>query len=69
MKVSDKRKTHLNDLFDSNVPHYFVTGGKMRMHISDKNKKISKILKMVIVCGFLHLLSWVYRNWFAIKNF
>lgn len=42
MKVSNNRKTHLNDLFDSKCSHYFVTGGKMRMHITDKNKKISK---------------------------
>lgn len=45
MKVSNKKKLYLNDLFDSKCSHYFVTGGKIKIHITDKNKKISKNLK------------------------
>ena len=31
-----------NDLFDSKCSHYFVTRGKMKIHIKDNNKNISK---------------------------
>ena len=45
MKVSNKKKLFLNDLFDSKCSHYFVTGGKLKLHISSQEKKMSKNLE------------------------
>ena len=45
MKVDNKKNIFLNDLFDSKCSHYFVTGGKIKIHINSKNKKITKNLK------------------------
>ncbi len=45
MKVENKKKSSLNDLFDSKCSHYFVTGGYIKIHIVTNDKKISKKLK------------------------
>ena len=42
LKVSNLKFSFFNDLFDSKCSHYFVTGGKMKIHIKDNNKNISK---------------------------
>jgi len=44
MKVDSKKNTFFNDLFDSKCSHYFVTGGKIKIYINSKNKKITKNL-------------------------
>tara|TARA_B110000971_G_C19966966_1_gene480705 strand:- start:32 stop:1372 length:1341 start_codon:yes stop_codon:yes gene_type:complete len=41
LKVKNFKKHILNDLFDSKCSHYFVTSGKMMIHIKDKHKKLS----------------------------
>jgi len=44
MEVSNKRKGFLSDLFDSKCSHYFVTGGKVKIHIKSQKKKDSQSL-------------------------
>lgn len=44
MKVKNKKSAFLKDLFDSKCSHYFVTGGKVKIHIETQNKKITKNL-------------------------
>ena len=44
MKVKNKKSAFLKDLFDSKCSHYFVTGGKLKIHIESQNKKITKNL-------------------------
>ena len=45
LKVVNQKKTFLNDLFDSKCSHYFVTGGKMKIHIKDKDNNLSKEIR------------------------
>jgi len=42
LKVYNLKNIFLNDLFDSKCCHYFVTGGKMKIHIKDNNKNLSQ---------------------------
>ena len=45
LKVLNLKKIFLSDLFDSKCCHYFVTGGKMKVHIKDNNKNLSQEIK------------------------
>ena len=45
MKVSNKTKKFVNDIFDSKCSHYFVTSGKIKANINSDKKKITKNLK------------------------
>ena len=45
MKVSNRKNIFLDDLFDSKCSHYFVTKGKMNVHIKSENKNITKQIK------------------------
>ena len=45
MKISNKKKIFLNDIFDSKCSHYFATKGEMKVHIKSENKKITKDIK------------------------
>jgi len=42
MKVSNLKKSYINDLFDSKCSHYFVTGGDIKIHIRENDKNTSK---------------------------
>ena len=42
LKVTNLKKSFLNDLFDSKCSHYFVTGGKMKIHIKNGDGNLSK---------------------------
>lgn len=45
MKVFNKKNIFLNDIFDSKCSHYFITKGKMNVHIKSEKKKITKQIK------------------------